>query len=78
MTRDERGRLIIDPEFATQYGVGSVFGMGGSYLDGTLVVAIVFCAERIERTVADRYGSFINTFKMATLELKNADRIWSR
>ena len=76
-TRDERGRLIIDPDFAAKQGVESVFGMGGSYLDGTLAIAIVFCAERIERTEADRYGSFINSFKMATLELKDADRIWS-
>jgi hypothetical protein len=51
--------------------------MGSSYLDGSLAIAIVFCAERIERAVADRYGSFINSFKMATLDLKNADRVWS-
>jgi hypothetical protein len=76
-TRDDRGRPIIQQEFATRYGVESVFGMGSSYLDGSLAIAIVFCTERIERGAADRYGSFINSFKMATLELKNADRIWS-
>jgi len=75
-TRDELGRLIIEPEFAAKYSVESVFGMGGAYLDGTIAIAIVFCAERIDRSVADRFGSFINSFKMATLEPKNADRIW--
>jgi hypothetical protein len=76
-TRDAHGRLIIQQDFATKHGVESVFGMGGSYLDGALVLAIVFCAERIDRAVADRYGSFINTFKLATLELENTGHIWS-
>lgn len=75
--RDERGRPIIHPEFAARHGVESVFGMGGAYLDGTVAIAIMFCAERIEPADADRYGSFINSFKMATLELKAAGRIWS-
>lgn len=76
-TRDDRGRLIIQPEFAAKHGVESVFGMGGSYLDGSLAIAIVFCAERIERDDADRYGSFINSFKMATLALMNDGRVWT-
>jgi hypothetical protein len=74
--RDELGRPIIQPKFAAAHGVESVFGMGGAYLDGTLALAIVFCAERVDRVVADRYGSLINSFKMATLEPKNAGRIW--
>jgi len=76
-TQDDRGRPIINPEFAAEHGVESVFGMGSSYLDGTIALAIVFCAERVERAVADRYGSLINSFKMATLELKTADRIFA-
>lgn len=76
-TRDDRGRLIIQSDFATRYGVESVFGMGGSYLDGSLALAIVFCAERLERLVADRYRSFITAFQMATMELNNAGRVWS-
>jgi hypothetical protein len=75
-TRDELGRPVIQPEFASTYGIESVFGMGGSYLDGTLAIVIVFCAERVERVVADRYGLFINAFKTATREPKHADRIW--
>jgi hypothetical protein len=76
-TRDERGNPIIQPEFVAKHGVESAFGMGGSYLDGALAIAIVFCAEHIERDDADRYGSFINSFKLATLELETAGRIWS-
>jgi hypothetical protein len=75
--RDDRGRPIIQPEFVAGHGIESVFGMGGAYLDGSLVTAIMFCAERIERADADRYGSFINSFKLQTLELQRADRIWT-
>jgi hypothetical protein len=75
--RDDRGRLIIQPEFVAQHDIESVFGMGGAYLDGSLAIAIMFCAERIERDDADRYGSFINTFKLLTLDLQRDGRIWS-
>jgi len=66
-TRDELGRPIIDPAFASQHAIESVFGMGGAYLDGTLAIAILFCTEHVDRGLADRYSSFIGAFKIATM-----------
>jgi hypothetical protein len=64
---DARGRRVIGArEFSEENAVRSVFGMGGSYVDGTLAVAIIFSTERLERSVVDRYPSFISSFKMAT------------
>ena len=67
---DARGRLIIGArDFVTKNAIRSVFGMGGAYVGGTLVVAIVFTTEPLEPLVVDRYPSFIGTFKIATAAL---------
>lgn len=75
---DARGRSVIDRRFVDGYGIESVFGMAGPYLDGVNVVAILFSQVRIERAIADRYGSLINSFKMATARLYTNDKIWAR
>lgn len=75
--RDELGRPIIQPAFATSAHVGSVFGMGGTYIDGTLVIAIVFTTEPMTRQHADRFGSFISSFKIATMSVQEAGTIWA-
>jgi hypothetical protein len=68
--RDQRGRHIIPArDFTEQYGIRTVFGMGGAYMDGTLTVAILFCSEALDRMVVDRFPSFISSFKMATAPL---------
>lgn len=75
---DASGRFIIPArDFATELGVRTVFGMGGAYLDGTLVVAILFCAEVLDRLVVDRFPSFITSFKMATSNLVRQARIFA-
>ncbi len=75
---DARGRNIIDRKFVEGYGIESVFGMAGPYLDGVNVVAILFSEAGVERAAADRYGSLINSFKMATARLYTNDKIWAR
>jgi hypothetical protein len=76
--KDHRGRSIIDRKFVDSYGIESVFGMAGPYLDGVNVIAILFSQSRVERAAADRYGSLINSFKMATARLYTNDKIWAR
>jgi len=64
---DGAGRHIIAArDFVTAHDIKSVFGMGGSYLDGTQAIAIVFTTEVLTASDVDRYTSFIGTFKMAT------------
>jgi hypothetical protein len=75
---DAGGRRIIPAEdFVNAQNVGTVFGMGGAYLDGTLAVAVFFTDEtNLDRLIADRFASLISTFKMATAELLAAGRIY--
>ena len=66
-SEDSAGRKIVPAtDFVHENGVGTVFGMGGAYLDGTLAVVVVFCNERLERLSAERFGNLIASFKMAT------------
>jgi hypothetical protein len=67
---DSRGRHIIpNREFVSTHRVRTVFGMGGSYFDETLAIAIMFTDEQLEHIVTDRYASFIGTFKITTTRL---------
>jgi hypothetical protein len=67
---DEQGRRVIaNQPFVERYGVRTVFGMGGAYVDGTLAVAILFSREALALSTVDRFGSFISNFKIATMRL---------
>jgi hypothetical protein len=75
--RDGEGRTIIPArDFVDAHRIATVFGMGGAYLDGTLAVSIFFCQEVLDRLIADRFASFISTFKMATSSLLQSGAIY--
>jgi hypothetical protein len=77
LARDARGRYIISSrEFATKHDVHTVFGMGGAYLDGMLVVAVLFCSEVLARFTVDRFPTFIGSFKIATASLVAQNRLF--
>jgi hypothetical protein len=76
---DGAGRHIIAArDFVTTYGIKSVFGMGGSYVNGTLAIAIVFTTELLAALDVDRYTTFISTFKMATSDQVQSGRLLPR
>jgi hypothetical protein len=65
--KDAHGRLIVPAQdFVAEHNVKTVFGMGGHYLDGTLVLAIVFARESLPRSQAETFASLISNFKTAT------------
>ena len=67
---DSSGRVIIPSrDFVETNGVRTVFGMGGAYFDGTLVTAIVFTNESVDRIIVDRFPSLISNFKMSTSKI---------
>jgi hypothetical protein len=75
--QDEHGRKIIPAQtFVRSQGIRTVFGMGGAYVDGTWVIAIVFTRELLERLVVDRFPSLISNFKMATAKLQATGRVF--
>jgi hypothetical protein len=76
--RDALGRPIIPArDFVSDFGIRTVFGMGGAYAGGQLVVSIVFTSEAVERTTADRFPNLIGSFKMNTAALVNEGRIFA-
>ncbi len=76
--KDAQGRFVIPSQkFVKDHAIETVFGMGGSWFDGTLAVAIFFCAETIERLVVDRFPSLISNFKMATSKLIQGRHLYS-
>ena len=75
---DTMGRYVIaDRAFVEKYGVRTVFGMGGAYMDGTLVTTLVFATDMIPQLMVDRFPSLISNFKMATARLAEEGRIFS-
>lgn len=74
---DAQARKIIPAQdFVEKHGVRTVFGMGGAYADGALVVAIFFTDELLDRLLVDRFPSLISNFRMATSEPQTAGRIY--
>jgi len=75
---DAAGRFVIPArDFVTSEKVHTVFGMGGAYVDGTLVVCVIFTDRILDRLVVDRFPSLISNFKMATSALLNEGAIYA-
>jgi hypothetical protein len=76
--RDGKQRHVIAAQdFVTKYGVRSVFGMGGAYVNGALAIAIAFASESLDEATVSRFPSLIGNFKMATAPLCQAGRIYA-
>jgi hypothetical protein len=68
--KDVQGRHIIpDQAFVKKHGIRTVFGMGGAYLEGILVLSIIFSKAEVPRIAVDRFPSLIVNFKMVTAAL---------
>ena len=77
-SRDSRGRLIIPSQtFVAEFRIETVFGMAGSYVDGTMLAAIFFSTEVVQRAAIDRFPTLIANFKMATTALALQGRIYA-
>lgn len=64
---DQEGRKIIAAQdFVAKYGVKSVFGIGGTYPGGYLLVTVLFCRDLFTRSDAERCAALVNSFKEAT------------
>lgn len=75
--RDAHGRQIIPSrDFVSQYEVESVFGIGGAYFGGQIVVLIVFSQETVPRTAAEQFLSLVAQFKARTADLVGQGRIF--
>jgi hypothetical protein len=67
---DEKGRKVIPAvDFVFAYGVRSVFGMGGAYPSGQMLVVVVFCRDRVARATAELFLPLAALFRGKTASL---------
>ena len=67
---DRQNRKIVSAQdFVEEHGVKTVFGLGGSYLNGSFVAVIAFTRETVDQTQAEAFMPLVNTFKTATMRL---------
>jgi hypothetical protein len=69
--------IVPAQDFVRSYGVKTVFGLGGSYLNGTCVILILFTRELMEREEVEKFMPLVNTIKSATMSLVMRDRIFT-
>jgi hypothetical protein len=75
--RDGQGRRIIPAEdFVAEHGVQTVFGNGGFYPDGTLIVCIVFLRETLPRSTVERLASLISMVKGETFGVVRSRKLF--
>jgi hypothetical protein len=74
---DHLGRKIIPAQdFVRDHAVATVFGVGGAYVGGSIVVFIVFCRHRFGRDVAESFLPLVNYFKSETMPLVVPSKIF--
>jgi len=67
---DGQNRQIVSgQDFVTAHDIKTVFGLGGSYLNGSFITMIMFTRETIEQAQAEAFMLLVNTFKTVTLSL---------
>lgn len=67
---DSQGRkVIVAQDFVSDYKVRSVFGTGGAYLSGQMLVLVLFCRDVLSRNITEQFMEVANLFKAKTLSL---------
>ncbi len=69
-------QLIPDQDFVKENGVKTVVGLGGAYLNRSVVTVLLFTNETIPRQKVEKFMPVINTFKVATMKLVAEQRIF--
>jgi hypothetical protein len=74
---DDRGRKVIPAvDFVFAYDVKSVFGTGGAYCDGQMLVIVVFCRDRVERATAELLLPLVGLFEGKTASLVAPEKVF--
>jgi len=75
---DHQGRkIIVAQDFVSRYDVKSVFGTGGVYPGGQMLVVVVFCRDIVSRALAEQYLALRNWFQSKTTALVGAMKIFA-
>lgn len=74
---DAKGRFVIPARaFVEEERIGSVFGVGGFYPNGVLVVFVVFAREHVPQRKAESFQSLITMFKGETFGIARPGRVF--
>jgi len=75
---DDRGRKVIPAvDFVFAYDVKSVFGTGGAYSGGQMLVVVVFCRDPVARVTAQMFLPLVDLFKGKTGSLVAAAKVFA-
>jgi hypothetical protein len=75
---DHQGRKIIAAQdFVSAYSVKSVFGTGGVYPGGQIVVIVVFCRDVFTKAIAEHFLGLNSWFRNKTGSLVEATKIFA-
>lgn len=76
---DARNRKVVSAQdFVAAHDIRTVFGLGGSYLNGSFITIILFTRETIEQSQVESFMLLVNTFKTATLSFVMDGAIFPR
>lgn len=74
---DHQGRKIIAAQdFVSAQNVKSVFGLGGAYPGGQILVLVVFCRDLVARKVAEQFLAMTNLFMTQTTALVDPAKVF--
>jgi hypothetical protein len=74
---DDRGRkIIVAQDFVAGSKIQSVFGIGGAYSNGEILVMVVFCHDRFDRQHAEQFLPLVTLFKSNTERLVAEGRLF--
>jgi hypothetical protein len=75
--RDSAGRFIIPArDFVDRYAVQSVFGVGGSFGSGLVLMALLFTREKLSQPVANRFLPLVRHLAEAMQVNVSAGRLY--
>ena len=75
---DHEGRKVIAAQdFVDSRGIKSVFGVGGAYPSGQVMVLVAFCVDRIPKSVATLFLPVAETFLRRTADRADPARVFS-
>ena len=74
---NQQGRKIITArDFVETYHVRAVFGIGGAYVGGQIVVLVVFCRDEVPRAAAEPFLALTALFKTKTARLMGEGKVF--
>jgi hypothetical protein len=75
---DDRGRKVIPAvDFIFAYNVKSVFGTGGAYCGGEMLVVVIFCRDRVARITAEIFLPLVDLLKGKTASLVAPEKVFA-